>query len=193
MNLSQYHEQFRQQSDEEINRKANAKFDELQEIFSNIDFNVDQNPVRVAVLGCGDVRLIDHHRRIFQNILERSVEVLTFDISTEHLSSEDLVFQHDCTKPIPNGPFAISYSHVLLKFIETEKQLDLIKNSYKALVPGGVAIHIFDQEEIDCKDKLLQNGQFSVPLSMWKKFLDGEQILYKQIELKYGPALVILM
>ena len=81
---------------------------------------------------------------------------------------------------------------MLLKFIETEKQFNLIKNSFDALKPGGIAIHVFDWEEIRVTSQKLPDDLWTVPLEQYKKILSGFKIEYKEIALKYGPALVLL-
>lgn len=192
MALSTYHQKYLEQSEEEIKKRADAKEQELIEIFKEAPLNTNSDPVKLAVLGCGDKRFITHHKRIFEKLLQRNVEVTTFDISIEHLKGETNVFQHDCTQPLPNQPYDITYGHVLLKFIETEKQFDLIKNSFDALKNWGLAIHVFDLEEIKTNDVKLPGGLRAVPLSQWKEKLGKIGIEYKEIALKYGPALVLL-
>lgn len=192
MTLSVYHQKYVDQSDEEIQRKADAKEQELVAIFNEVSLNTDSDPVRLAVLGCGDKRFVAHHKRIFENVLKRNVEVITFDITIDHLTGESNVFQHDCTLPLPNPPYDITYAHVLLKFIEAEKQFDLLKNSFDALKPGGIAIHGFDWDEIKATSPKLPDGLWAVPLDQWKQKLTGLGIEYKEIPLKYGPALVLL-
>jgi len=192
MILSKYHQKYVDQSDKEIQRKANAKEQELTTIFKEFSLNTNSNPIKLAVLGCGDKRLIAHHKRIFEKILKRDVNIFTFDITIDHLYGEKNVFKHDCTLPLPNAPFDIIYGHVLLKFIETEKQFNLLKNSFNALKNGGVAVHIFDWEEIKSKELKLSNELWSVPLEKWKEKLAELDIKYKELTLKYGPALVLL-
>ena len=192
MTLSTYHQKYVDQSDEEIQRKADAKEQELASIFQEVSLNADSDLARLAVLGCGDKRLTAHHKRIFENVLKRNVEVTTFDISIDHLAGESNVFQHDCTLPLPNPPYDITYAHVLLKFLEAEKQFDLLKNSFDALKPGGIAIHVFDEEEVKAISPKLPDGLWAVPLEKWKQKLTELGIEYKEIPLKYGPALVLL-
>ncbi len=192
MTLSTYHQKYVDQSDDEIQRKADAKEQELASIFRAVSLNTDSNPVKLAVLGCGDKRFVVHHKGIFENVLKRTVEVTTFDIFIDHLAGESNVFQHDCTLPLPNPPYDITYAHVLLKFIEDEKQFDLLKNSFDVLKPGGVAIHVFDEEEVKATSPKLPDGLWSVPLEKWKLKLTELGIEYKEIPLKYGPVLVLL-
>ena len=191
MPLSSYHQTYADLSDDEIKKRADAKEQELAVIFKESPLSTNSVLVRVAVLGCGDKRFVVHHKRIFEYVLGKNVEITTFDISIDHLQGETNVFQHDCTLPLPNPPYDITYGHVLLKFIETEKQFDLIKSSYDALKHGGVAIHCFDQEELMTKSPKLPDGLWAVPLDQWKEKLTKLGIKYKEISLKYGPALVL--
>ena len=192
MTLSAYHQKYTDQADEELKRRTDAKEQELTSIFQEVSLNTDNDPVKLAVLGCGDKRFVAHHKRIFEQVLKRNVEVTTFDITIDHLAGESNVFQHDCTLPLPNPPYDITFAHVLLKFVETEKQFDLLKNSFDALKPGGVAIHVFDEEEIKETSPKLSDGLWAVPLEKWKQKLTELGIEHKEIPLKYGPALVLL-
>ncbi len=189
MALSEYHQKFQQQPDEEIQRKIRAKEQELKAIFSKIRFRPTQHPVRIAVLGCGDKRFVPAHKALFEKLLDKPVIVTTLDITTEHLVGQKDIVQHDCTKPIPGGPYNITYAHVLLKFIETEKQWDVIKNSYEAMTGGGVAIHILDKEDCTTKSVKLPSGHYSVPLKRWKQKLEDAGKLVTEIQLKTGPSL----
>ena len=94
--------------------------------------------------------------------------------------------------PLPDGPFDITYAHVLLKFVETKKQWNLIKNSYDVLKPGGLAIHGLDKEDYETKEKKLPDGYFAVPLVQWKEKLVKKNIKFIEIPIKYGLALVLL-
>ena len=191
MVLSKYHQKYKDQSDKEIQQKVEAKEQELFSVFDKVSLNTNNDLIRLAVLGCGDSRFVNYHKIIFEKVLKRKVKVTTFDITIEHLPGEQNVFEHDCTLPLPNPPYDITYGHVLLKFIETEKQWNVIENSYNALCSLGLAIHILDKEEIETKEKLLPNGQFSVPLNRWKKQLDKKGVKYYGMPIKYGLAFVI--
>jgi len=192
MTLSPYHQKYTDQPDDELKRRADAKEQELASIFQEVSLNTESDPIRLAVLGCGDKRFVALHKRIFEQVLKRNVEVTTFDITIDHLAGEPNVFQHDCTLPLPNPPYNITFAHVLLKFIETEKQFDLLKNSFDALKSGAVAIHVFDEEEVKATSPKLPDGLWAVPLEKWKQKLTELGIEYKEIPLKYGPALVLL-
>lgn len=191
MAISQYHQHYIDQSDGEIQRKADAKEQELIEILDKVPFSTDGDLVKIAVLGCGDKRLVAHHKKIFEKVLGKNTEIITFDISTGHLSGENNIIQHDCTLPLPNQPYDIAYGHVLLKFIETKKQFDVIKNSIDVLRPGGLAIHVLDRDELDAKNEKLPGGLWSVPLEKWKEKLKETNMIFTEINLKHGLALVI--
>ncbi len=182
MTLSPYHQKYASRSDEEMRRRADVKQEELRKILEQVSFTPESDPVRVAVMGCGEVRLVAHHKRMLEELLGRAVELTTFDISIEHLEGLENIVQHDVTELLPNGPYDVTYAHVLLKFIGTEKQWNVVKNSYDALRDGGIAIHVFDREEIDTREEILSDGMNAVPLERWKRQLDDEGIRYKFIE-----------
>lgn len=192
MTLSPYHQQYINQPDTEIQNRVNEKKQELSAIFIQVQLHTSDDLVRVGVLGCGDKRFIKNHKEIFESLIKKSVEIITFDITIDHLVGEANIIQYDCTLPLPNGPFDITYAHVLLRFIETEKQWDVIINSVDALKRGGLAIHLLDNEDYETKEPKLPNGLFSVPLDKWKTKLDELGIEYKEVSVKYGLALVIL-
>jgi len=192
MILSLYHQKYANQPDAEIKNRANEKRQELAAIFKQTQIKTAGETAKVAVIGCGDKRFIKYHKEIFESFIKRPVEIITFDITVDHLVGEKNVVQHDCTLPLPNGHFDITYAHILLRFIETEKQWDLIKNSYEALKSGGLAIHLLDKEDYETNEPKLSNGLFSVPLNEWRAKLDEQGITYKDVPVKYGLALVIL-
>ena len=191
MSLSEYHQKYSSLTDGEIQRRLQEKEEELSLIFKEAKLRTTSDLVKVAVLGCADKRLIAGHRAIFEKLLGRLVEITTLDITVEHLAGGENVIKHDCTLPLPGGSYDITYAHVLLKFIETEKQWDLIKNSYKALKFGGLAIHVMDREDYETGDPQLPDGCYSVPLQRWREKLGEEDVEYMEIPVKYGLALVI--
>lgn len=179
MTLSSYHQKYAEKSDEELGRRAGVKREELVRIFSIVPTPAT-SPVRVAVLGCGERRFVGHHRRMFAELLRRPVELTTFDISIEHLRGEEGVIEHDITMPLPGAPYDITYGHVVLKFIPTEKQWDAIARSHEALRPGGIAIHVFDMEEIKAATPELPGGLYAVPLDRWKSALSESGIVFSE-------------
>ena len=192
MLLSNYHQKYSNQTDEEMQKRINAKEEELEVIFNKIKPNTDSNILDIAILGCGERRFINGHKNIFEKTLNKDVNIFTFDITVDHLLGEKNIFQHDCTLPIPNSPYDITYAHVLLKFIETNKQFNLLLNSYNALKTGGLAIHVFDNEEIESKEIKISDSLYFVPLENYKKELEKLNIEYQEIKLKYGPALILI-
>lgn len=192
MSLSKYHQKYANLPDEEIQKRADVKKDELVSIFKEAQLKTESDEPKIAIVGSGDKRFVNHHKRIFEELLGKPVELTTFDITVEHLEGQENVIQHDCTLPLPNPPYDITYAHVLLKFIETEKQIDLIMNSYYALEKGGLAIHVLDKEDYETKGPKLPDGYYTVQLGRWKKELDDKRIKYQEIPVKYGMALVLL-
>lgn len=191
MTLSSYHQKYASYSEDEILNRGFEKEKELEDIFSKVKPGVAHGEVLIAVLGCGDKRFIPIHKQIFSKLLAKPVKITTFDITIEHLEGGEGVVCHDCTTPLPSGPYDTTFAHVLLKFIETEKQWDLIKNSYDALRDGGAAIHVMDREDYETKEERLPNGQYAVPLELLKSRLQELGVSFVEIPVKYGLALVI--
>lgn len=192
MTLSPYHRKYAGYPDEEIRKRAEEKQSELEEIFAVAPLRTEGDLVRLAVMGSGDRRFVSHHERIFSELLRKQVEVTTFDITTEHLEGEDRIFSHDCTKPLPGGPYDITYAHVLLKFIRTFRQWDVLTYSYEALKPGGLAIHVFDSSDYGTEEKLQSDGYFSVPLVQYENRLKALGIEFVEVPVRYGKALVLV-
>lgn len=192
MTLSSYHKKYAQLSDSDIAKRAQEKENELKEIFRRSSLKTDSEKIRIAVLGCPDCRLVKYHQQTFEKLIDKSVELITFDITTEHLCEAANAVEHDCTLPLPRGPFDITFSHVLLKFIETDKQWLLLKNSYDALKPCGMAIHVMDKEDYESITKQISENYYSVPLMRWEKKLKENNISYIKIPLTSGLALVLL-
>src|SRR3989339_300677 len=112
MTLSTYHQKYVDQSDEELQRKADSKEQELASIFQEVSLNTDSDPVRLAVLGCGDKRFVALHKRIFEQVLKRNIEVTTFDITIDHLAGVSIhVFDEEeikATSPkLPHDLWAV--------------------------------------------------------------------------------------
>lgn len=192
MVLSKYHQKYSSYSDEEMQKRADEKEAELVSIFEKVSLDTDSNIARLAVMGSGDKRFVKHHQRIFEKFVGRTVEATTFDITVDHLVGAEHIIQHDCTLPLPNGPYDITYAHVLLKFIETEKQWNLIKNSYDALKDGGLAIHVLDKDDYSTSETKLPDGYWSVPLEKYKIKLSEAGIKFVEIPVKYGLAVVLI-
>ena len=192
MELSDYHQQYQNQTDVEILQKAFEKKQELDQIFCQLALKTDSERIKVGVLGCGDKRMVAHHRDIFKDLFNKEIELITYDIVIDHLLGEENIYQHDCTLPLPHGPFDVTYGHVLLKFIETGKQYNLLINSYNSLKPGGLAIYVLNINDIEGQVKDIPKGQYSVPLQIWKDLLDREKIEWREIKVKHGVVLVLI-
>lgn len=192
MSPSQYHQRYTGYSEEEIQKRAAEKESEVAQIFEKVRFYMGADPVRLAVLGCGDKRFASYHQKLFEKFLNNPVDMTTFDISVDHLGGIENVIRHDCTLPLPNVPYDITYAHVLLKFIETQKQWDLIMNSYNALAPNGLAIHIFDKSDYETTSTKQTDGYYSVPLERWKRQLNEKGVEFLEIPVKHGKALVLI-
>lgn len=188
MILSSYHQKYSNYSEEEIQKRVHEKEIELKNIFERVSLETDSEIVKLAVMGSGDKRFVKYHKVIFEKFVNKIVEVTTFDITVEHLAGEENIIKHDCTLPLPLTFFDIAYAHVLLKFIEIDKQWDVIFNSYNALKEGGVAIHVLDKEDYSTKNKTYAD----VPIEEYIKRLENFKISYLEIPVKYGMALVLL-
>lgn len=140
-------------------------------------------PFRIAVLGCADKRFLTIHKRIFQQLLNRDFRILTFDVVIEHMEGERDVVRHDCTLPLPNGPFDFVTSHVLLKFIPKDRQFLVVASAQEALTSGGIAAHILDHEDIASSD---------VDLATIKELCKESDIQFKTIDLPLGVALITM-
>ena len=81
MTISNYHQKQSALSDTEIQNRIEEKKQELLAIFDKSKLETTDNIVRLAVLGCADKRYIKGHKEIFENILNKPVEVTTFDIT----------------------------------------------------------------------------------------------------------------
>ncbi|MEK7540492.1 MAG: class I SAM-dependent methyltransferase [Patescibacteria group bacterium] len=181
MNLSEYHQQQAAETFGKMLDKVKEKDAELEAVLKAVPVSIN-GLAHVAVLGCGDKRYIPYHQLLFEDHLGTEVDMTTFDITIEHLAGVPGVVQHDCTQPLPGGPYDLTFAHVLLKFISVDKQLAVLKNSYNALRSGGIAIHIIDTKEIEA-DK--------VPVSILKEQLAQEKIEVSEVPVKYGIALVL--
>ncbi|MDD4409574.1 MAG: hypothetical protein PHW52_02860 [Candidatus Pacebacteria bacterium] len=188
MTLSSYHQNYSNYPEEEIQKRVNEKEAELKNVFEKVSLRTNSEIVRLAVMGSGDKRFIKYHKEIFEKFVNVTVEVITLDITVDHLIGEENIIKHDCTLSLPLAPYDITYAHVLLKFIEIDKQWDVIINSYNALKDGGIAIHVLDKEDYSMNS----NSYISVPIEEYIKRLQSGGIVYFKIPVKYGITLVLL-
>ena len=178
--LSEYHRRFVNQTNDEISQKIKAKEQELEKIFKHTAVPIwSRSPLEVCILGCADKRYISGHRNIFARLLDREVHLTTLDVSIEHLQGEHDVIKHDVSIPLPGGPYDITYSHVLLKFIHTDKHLKVIEKSVRALKENGLAIHIFDKSDYQNPDGTKLAGYNPVDIDKITAFLGMAKVVVK--------------
>lgn len=147
MTLSEYHKKYAGYSDAEMLQRTLVKERELEQVFTRTSYHAGHTPVRIAVLGCGDRRLVRLHQEMFERLLEPAVDITTFDITTEHLAREPGVVRHDASEPLPRAPYDIIMSHILLPFIdESSKKWDMLCNAHRALREPGIAIHVVGEK-----------------------------------------------
>jgi hypothetical protein len=184
MDLSLYHQNYAKKTLEDIQRRAAVKERALVTVFEKTGYQTEAYPVRVAILGCGDRRLIDYHKSMFETMLRKNVYMITFDITLEHFAGEEGIVQHDVTTPLPNAPYDLAFGDILLRFIETQKQWDVLRNSYQTLRSPGMAIHVIGKAEAESEAQIMPDGYYAVPLEEWKKRLMTEKIKFMEIPLR---------
>ena len=180
----EYHQKYANRSNAEMNDRIAEKGKELILIRDAVNPNFLSDTLSIAVMGCGEKRFVAGHREIFTKVFDRPVKITTFDITIDHLAGEEKIIQHDCTQPLPDGPYDITFAHVLLRFIPKEKQFDLVINSFKALNDGGIAIHVLDPEDYETSEL--------VDLPAIEENLKKKNIHTKKVDLSIGQALVLL-
>lgn len=190
--LSDYHRHFCALPFEDIKRRIDEKGEEMKKILAECKIKTDSERIWIAVLGCADRRFVSLHRQMFQKFFDKPVEVVTFDITVDHLEGEEHVVEQDCTLTLPHNIFDITYGHVLLKFIQPERQWNALFNSYQALKPGGISVQIMDEEDYSTTERLQRSGYYSVPLTSLKKKLKEEKIKFLEIPVAHGLALVLV-
>jgi hypothetical protein len=188
MPISNYHSNHTNRTDNETNKRGFVKELELKYILNKTNYSPSKENLRIAVLGCADKRFVKIHKEIFEKLLKRNIEQTTFDITTEHLEGAENIIRHDVTKQIPNAPFDIVFAHVLLKFIETDKQWDVIRNAYEALLSPGLGVFVYDLEDIATISPIQADGHYSVPLDTYKKKLEEKNIEYRDLQWDFSNS-----
>jgi hypothetical protein len=176
MELSKYHQKYVGLTEESILFGLRAKEIELTQVLEKIKYQPSQGVLKIAVLGCADKRFVKGHKILFQKLLGCEVNVITFDITIDHLKNEENIVQHDCTLPLPNKPFDLIFSHILLKFISPEKQWAVLENSFLALNPGGVALHFMDVGGKTLATSMIAGGVYQIDLENLKFKLQEKNI-----------------
>jgi hypothetical protein len=190
--LSEYHQRYAALSDEQIVARVNAKKAEVAAVLEASTAVIGKSPLLMAVLGCPDRRLIPLHQKMFEEVFLKTVKVTTYDISVDHLEGASGVIQHDVTEPLPGGPYDFILAHVLLPFIEEDQQWYAIFNSYDALKPGGLAIHVLDESDYVTEGDATTAGYHKVPLEKWKDKMRALGMDYVEEPIEHGVALGII-
>lgn len=174
-------------SDTEIASRVEVKEIGLRQVLASIGAPVPVSPeVRVLVLGCANKRLIGEHQRIFSTIYGKPTRLTTIDVAVDHLVGGEGVIQHDATEPLPGGPYDVIYGDVLVRFVEPGKQFSVLKNSFDALAPGGVAIHIFAEEDFNPPEGYQPlPGTYLVDMNALQMMLVSAGIQYLEVPLRY--------
>lgn len=140
--LQQHYQEYAGRPDEHVAKRAAIKLHLVQTVLEASGFKPEADPVKVAVLGASDKRYIPIHRRIFEEVVGKRVDMTTFDLEIEHLARQEGIIEHDITKPFPNTPYDLVFSHELMKFLDQYEQICAIYNAFNALRNGGLAMHI---------------------------------------------------
>jgi ribosomal protein S18 acetylase RimI-like enzyme len=185
--LSPYHQKYLNRTSKDIAEIITDKEFELKQIFDAIKYLPTKPQLKIAVLGCGVKYFVEAHKIIFKKLLKVDVDITTFDLTINHLIGEEGIVQHDCVLPLPDGPYDIIYSSILLKFIATEKQWDVLINSYKALNDGGIAIHLLGDENANAIDRKL--GYNDVPLHKLRDKINRAHFKFKETHVLTGQKL----
>jgi hypothetical protein len=191
MEISEYHKKYAALSDEEIERKIQIKKEELMDLRAEAQLETDSQECNVAVIGCGDRRLIKKHQELFSEFCGKPVTITTLDIVVDHLAGEENVIQHDCVEPLPGGPYDITFGHLMLRFVRGEQQWSVLKNTYDALKPGGLAIQVLDFLDFTTESPTLPNGLHSVQLRKFQDQMDAEGMPFVEVTAAKGLILAL--
>jgi len=174
--LKNHYAEYASRSDELIKDRERAKQSIVKHVINETGFKANKNQVKVAILGASDKRYIAVHKKIFTKLLGKPIKMTTLDVDTEHLGGEsDTIITHDATKPFPNIPYDIVFSHELMKFLSPDEQLIVIKNSYQALEKDGIAMHILHEPSIKGTSQL-REWQYRINPDKLIRQLDSEGI-----------------
>lgn len=178
--LEEHYKEYANQPDSWVSNMKKVKKEIIENIFKNIKSTPKTNSIKVAVLGASDKRYIKIHKDLFTEITKKDIQMTTFDIDTKHLEGEEGIIYHDITKPFPQSNFDIIFSHALLKFIEPEKQAEVIRNSYNSLNKQGFTMHILHSPELK-ETKELRAWQYKVDINSIIEKLKKDNINCRKI------------
>ncbi len=184
--LEDYFEEYASRPMDWVDKRERVKRHIVHNILEITRFTPTSNPVKIVVLGASDKRYIEIHRNIFREVIKMDPEMTTFDIDTHHLAGEEGIVQHDVTKPFPSS-FDIVFSHSLLKFIEPERQVAVLRNSHNSLKTNGLAMHI-----LHCVDTP-RRWQYKVDADKMVSKLAEENIPCKKIVLDIDNGTEVLV
>lgn len=180
--LEAHYIEYASQPDAWVNNMEITKRSIVEHVLKAMQFVPLEDSAKVLVLGASDKRYIPIHKRIFTNVLGQQIQMVTFDIDTKHIGSEsNEVILHDVTKPFPDTPYTIVFSHELMKFLTPEEQLQTIQNSYHALSEGGLAMHILHEPSI----------KGTPELRSWQHRVNPDTLIDRLKE-KYMPAIKLV-
>ncbi len=165
--LGKHYVEYASQPDEWVSNMEITKHSIVQHVLNAAPVTALSEPIKVVVLGASDKRYIAIHARVFSDVLGKKVKLSTLDVDTEHLGNGTDVVEHDVTKAFPHAPYAVVFSHELMKFLTKEEQIEVIKNSYDALGVGGVAMHIMHEPSI----------KGTKELRSWQHRVDPDELL----------------
>ncbi len=178
--------------DDELAKHVAEKKNELSTILESTTVAFGKSPLLVALLGCPDSRMAGLQHRMFEEVLGKTVKMTIYDISIDHLEGVPGVVQHDVTEPLPGGPYDLIFAHMILRFIDEDQQWFVIFNSYEALKPGSLAIHILDEADYADGGKTRPEGFHTVPLEKWKDKMRALGMEYVEVPVERGVALAIV-
>jgi hypothetical protein len=160
--LAAHYAEYASQPDEWVQNMEQTKRSIVKHVLRTINFPRKHEPLKVVVLGASDKRYIPIHQKVFASVTGQKVQMVTFDIDSDHLGgiSSNVIF-HDVTESFPGAPYDIVFSHELMKFLTTEEQLAVLQRSYEALAINGVAMHIVHEPSILGTPEL-RNWQYRV-------------------------------
>ncbi|MAG02894.1 hypothetical protein CMI42_06155 [Candidatus Pacearchaeota archaeon] len=171
--LEKHYLEYSTRSNDRIKDRERAKKSIVRQVLSKMNFKIRNENIKIVVLGASDERYISVHRRIFEEILRCSIDIVTLDIDTKHLGGESkTVISHDVTKPFPNVFYDIVFSHELMKFLSPNERLAVIRNSYEAIGDGGIAMHVLHEPSIKGTSELRPWQNRVDPNDLIKKLKD---------------------
>jgi len=182
--LKKHYEEYANQSDDWVNNMEKTKASIVKYVIKHIKPTFNSDSLNVCVLGASDKRYIPIHKRIFETILKKKIQMTTLDLDISHLAGKksEILMQHDVNKTFPKT-FDIIFSHELMKFLTQDEQLKTIENSYSALNKNGFTMHIIHEPSIK-GTKELRDWQFKVNPDLLIEELKAKSIIAEKLVFK---------